>query len=146
MLGRTKLWLVCGRSSARLGIGGTSPRRKKSNVEYSAPTSHGSFTDAEKLSSHVRRTATWIDSVPGSSDCIAHGQVAFELVITCLPSARSYQALLRMPWRPGWRPVMIVVWFASVIVGSDAIAPWPIAVPIAMMRATFGASPRAAMS
>ena len=60
--------------------------------------SQGSFTDAEKPSSgHVRWTATWIDSMPGSSDRIAHGQVAFELVITCLPVARSYHALLRMP-------------------------------------------------
>ena len=41
---------------------------------------------------------------------------------------------------------MIDVWFASVTVGSDAIAPCPSATPISMRRATFGASPRAAMS
>ena len=38
------------------------------------------------------------------------------------------------------------MWFASVTVGRPAIAPCPNAVPISMRRATFGASPRAAMS
>ena len=75
-----------------------------------------------------------------------HGHVACELVMTCSPVARSNHALLRMPWWPGCAPVMIDVWFASVTVGSDDIAPWPNATPISMRRATFGASPRAHMS
>ncbi len=52
-----------------------------------------------------------------------HGHVAVELVMTCSPDARSNHALFKMPWWPGCAPVMIVVWFASVTVGSDAIAP-----------------------
>ena len=41
---------------------------------------------------------------------------------------------------------MIDVWFASVTVGSPAIAPCSYAVPISIRRATFGASPRAAIA
>ena len=44
--------------------------------------------------------------------------------MTCSPVARSYQALCRIPWWPGWRPVRIDVWFARVTVGSPAIAPY----------------------
>jgi hypothetical protein len=43
--------------------------------------------------------------------------------MTCSPFTRSNQALLRIPWCPGCAPVMIDVWFASVTVGSDDIAP-----------------------
>ena len=85
--------------------------------------SHGSLQLAVKASGQVRRTAVWMDSVPGVTESMAHGHVAFELVMICLPWARSYQALLRMPWCPGWRPVRIEVWLASVIVGRLAIAP-----------------------
>ena len=60
--------------------------------------SHGSFTDAVNASAQVRWTAVWIDSVPGVTVCIAHGHVADELVMICLPVARSNHALLRMPW------------------------------------------------
>ena len=87
--------------------------------------SHGSLTDAVNASGHVRCTAPWIVSTPGGQVLHAHGHVADELVITCSPAARSYQALWRMPWWPGCAPVMIVVWLASVTVGSDAIAPVP---------------------
>ena len=51
-------------------------------------------------------------------------QVAGELVITCCRRARSHQALWRMPWWPGWAPVRIDVWLASVTVGRHDIAPW----------------------
>src|SRR5215467_13553200 len=103
--------------------------------------SHGSFTDADSSSGQVRVTASWIDSVPGVTVFIAHGQVADEFVMICSPDARSNHALLRMPWWPGRRPVRIDVWLASVTVGSPAIAPHSYAVPISINRATFGAAP-----
>ena len=52
-----------------------------------------------------------------------HGHVACEFVMTCSPRSRSHHALWRMPWWPGYRPVRIDVWFASVTVGMPAIAP-----------------------
>ncbi len=63
--------------------------------------SQGSLQLAVKASGQVRRTAVWIDSVPGVAESMAFGHVAFEFVMICLPCARSYQALFRMPWWPG---------------------------------------------
>ncbi len=77
---------------------------------------------------------------------MAVGHVADEFVMICRPLRRSYHALLRMPWWPGRRPVRIDVWFASVTVGSPAIAPCVYAVPMSSRRATFGASPAAAIA
>ena len=84
--------------------------------------------------------------MPPSMVCIDHGQVAGELVMTCWPMARSYQALWRIPWWPGWAPVRMVVWLASVTDGSDAMAPWPKPVPMASRRARLGTSPAAIRS
>ena len=69
-----------------------------------------------------------------------------ELVTTCSPVARSIHALWRMPWWPGCSPVRIVVWLASVTVGSEAMAPWRYQSPSAISRATFGARPARAWS
>src|SRR3954447_18581309 len=94
----------------------------------------------------ARFTAEWMVSIPSFRKCIEVAHVSFEFVMICDCVFRSYHALLRMPWCPGWQPVRIAVWFANVTVGSDAIAPCRNDVRIAMRRATFGASPRAAMS
>ena len=108
--------------------------------------SHGSLTDAVNASGHVRCTASWIDSTPAMRCCIAHGHVACELVITCSPRARGRTTRCGgCRGGPGCAPVRIDVWLASVTVGSDAIAPCSNAVPISMSRATFGASPAAAI-
>src|ERR687897_2850627 len=94
----------------------------------------------------ARLTARWMVSTAGSSRRIDVGHVVGELVMTCSLSARSHQALPRIPWWPGKHPVSTPVWLASVTVGSEATAPCSNAVPAARSRATLGASPRAAMS
>ena len=104
------------------------------------------MTDAVNASGCARWMTSWNDSTPGVTCCIAHGQVACEFVITCSPVARSNHALCRIPWWPGRRPVRIDVWLASVTVGRPAIAPHSYAVPISIRRATFGASPAAAIA
>ena len=71
-------------------------------------------------------------------------QVAGDSVTTWRPAARSYQALCRTPWCPGWTPVFNVVWLARVTVGREAKAPWASEVPRAMRPARWGMRPSAA--
>ena len=115
-------------------------------MEQSAPTSQGSLIDTVCAAGQKRCTAWWIVSVPAVSERVAHGHVAGEFVMICSPVDRSNHALWSTPWWPGWVPVRIVVWLASVTEGSDAIAPWPITVPPSTSRARWGASPRATRS
>src|SRR5687768_17129745 len=94
----------------------------------------------------ARFTAEWMVSTPGARYDAAFAHVSPEFVMIWRPAARSYHALCRMPWWPGWHPVSTVVWLASVTVGIDDIAPQRYAVPSSISRATFGASPLAARS
>ena len=95
--GRTNRSVANGRSSAFGGMTRSPPVRSTSKVDWSAPVSHGSLTDTVRAPGNARCTAWWRVSTSGDSVCMAHGQVAGELVTTCSPAARSYQALWRMP-------------------------------------------------
>ena len=88
--------------------------------------SHGSLTDAVNASGSTRWTALWIDSTPGKQWSIDHGHVAWELVMICSPAPAVVPRVVEDAVVAGvGGPVMIDVWFASVTVGSPAIAPCP---------------------
>ncbi len=144
--GRTNRSVAKGRSSAPGAFSGSLPSRRMWKVPKSAPRSHGSLAARVKAPGQERRTASYMVSTSGESRAIDHGHVAGELVMTCSPFDRSYQALLSTPWWPGWQPVRTPVWLASVTVGIDEKAPWSKVVPMAMSLATLGASPRSAAS
>src|SRR3954447_26255152 len=99
--GRTNRSVANGRSSALGGAVGMVPPRMRPNVPMSAPVSQGSLADSVIASGHVRFTAWYIVSTPGDSVAIDHAHVSGELVTICSPRARSYHALLRIPWWPG---------------------------------------------
>ena len=65
--------------------------------------SHGSLHDALNASGQVRWTASWIVSTPAPRLVIANGQVAGELVITCLPAAAVVPRVVEDPVVAGQR-------------------------------------------
>ena len=84
--------------------------------------------------------------IPGASHRIASCQVEADSVTTCRRSSRSYQALCRTPWWPGWQPVSKLVWLGNVTVGREANGSVAESRPVLDQPAIVGASPLEAMS